>query len=930
MSWIVGRRRKPLKAFSAPHWARSQAGRPGAGIPPVRVNIVLATSALCGKLRRNKNTDMPPAAIPDPPARSLGPFFLYLLCLVGALAFLFSPSFSPEQAHTSNDSPLGISSAESFALPQGYSGQWFNLNWLGISGGAAVLNVNTVVQWLLGPVGFAKWLPFVSCLMLGLCAWLFFRQCGFAAAVSGLAGLAAALNMNFFSNACWGLGQRAMTLALLFLALAAIVSPAMRAWWLKAILAGLAVGLVVAEGVDVGAIYSLYAAAFAFFCLFNQPGASTTTGARVTRAIGLVAIMAACATLTAYPMIRAIIDSGVKVTVGQEDKTSPEERWNFTTQWSTPKLEALRVIIPGLFGYRLDAVDGGNYWGAVGQDPRWPTAGWPRHNGSGEYAGLLVVVVALWAAAQSFRGAASVFQPAERRAVSFWGVAAAISLLLAFGRHAPFYQIIYKLPYFSTIRNPMKFMHPFHLALMLLFAHGLQGLSRAYLDRVTGAARGVADQLKAWWKNARGFDKRWAIGSVLAVIASVMAWMLYGSAKPELIRYLGANAVPVAPETIAQFSLSEVRTFVFLLVVTLGLLACVMAGVFGGARAKWAWLLMGVLLALDLGRANAHWIVYYNYQERYAGNPLIEFLRQKPHEQRVGILPYGGGELLNVLRQFYGVDLAQHHFPYNNIQSIDIIQMPRQPEDYRAYLGALGNKLQRYWQLTNTRYFLGPAGMADRVNADFDPEQKRFRQVQAFTLKPAGSYPTVETNGTGPFALFGFGGALPRARLYGRWETLADEPALARLADAKFDPTASVLLADSTTVAAAAADAKAEAGAVNIVSYSPKRILLKANAAAPAVLLLNERHEPNWKLRVDGQPAPLLRCNYLMRGAFLSAGDHTVEFSFEPPTGSRYISFAGIGLGLLLCGVVIFRQCRRPAAAIGVTPLPVAKPPAQR
>jgi hypothetical protein len=870
---------------------------------------------------------MPPAAIPDPPARYIGPFFVYLLCLVAVLAFLFSPSFSPEQAHTSNDSPLGISSAESFALPQGYSGQWFNLNWLGISGGAAVLNVNTVTQWWLGPVGYAKWLPLFSCLILGLCAWVFFRQNGFSAPVSGVAGLAAALNMNFFSNACWGLGQRAMTLGLLLLTLAALVSPAIRSWWLRAVIAGLALGLVVAEGVDVGAIYSLYAAAFAFFVLFTQSGAPAAAKAKVVRALTVVAIMAAFAVVTAYPMIRAILDSGVKVTAGQADKTSPEERWNFTTQWSTPKLEALRVIIPGLFGYRLDAVDGGNYWGAVGQDPRWPAAGWPRHNGSGEYAGLLVVVVALWAVAQSFRGAGSVLQPAERRVVWFWGAAAVISLLLAFGRHAPFYLIIYKLPYFSTIRNPMKFMHPFHLSLMILFAYGLQGLSRAYLDRAAGTARGVADQLKAWWKNTRGFDKRWAVGSVVAVIASVMAWMLYGSAKPELIRYLGANAVPVAPEVIAQFSINEVRTYVLLLVVTLTLLACVMAGVFSGPRAKWGWLALGALLVVDLGRANAHWIVYYNFRERYAGNPLTEFLRQKPHEQRVGILPYGGGELLNVLRQFYGVDLAQHLFPYNNIQSIDIIQMPRQPEDYRAYLGALGNKLQRYWQLTNTRYFLGPAGMADRVNADFDPEQKRFRQVLAFTLKAAGNYPTVETNTTGPFALFEFGGALPRAKLYGRWESLADEAALARLADSKFDPTASVLVATATEVAACAPDAKPEAGTVNIVTYSPKRILLRANATAPAVLLFNERFEPNWKLRVDGRPAPLLRCNYLMRGAFVPPGDHSVEFSFEPPVGSRYISFIGIGLGLILCGVVIFQRCRCAAPAVEASPVPPAKPP---
>ena len=43
-------------------------------------------------------------------------------------------------------------------------------------------------------------------------------------------------------------------------------------------------------------------------------------------------------------------------------------------------METLRIVIPGLYGYRLDtprpydgnklrSLDGGNYWGSIGQDP---------------------------------------------------------------------------------------------------------------------------------------------------------------------------------------------------------------------------------------------------------------------------------------------------------------------------------------------------------------------------------------------------------------------------------------------------------------------------------------------------------------------------------------------------------------------------------
>jgi hypothetical protein len=68
------------------------------------------------------------------------------------------------------------------------------------------------------------------------------------------------------------------------------------------------------------------------------------------------------------------------------------------------------------------------------------------------------------------------------------------------------------------------------------------------------------------------------------------------------------------------------------------------------------------------------------------------------------------------------------------------------------------------------------------------------------------------------------------------------------------------------------------------------------------VLLLNDRFDPNWNVRVDGKPETLLRCNYIMRGVYLPPGAHTVEFRFQPPVGPLYVSLAAIGAGLLLLG----------------------------
>jgi len=40
----------------------------------------------------------------------------------------------------------------------------------------------------------------------------------------------------------------------------------------------------------------------------------------------------------------------------------------------------------------------------------------------------------------------------------------------------------------------------------------------------------------------------------------------------------------------------------------------------------------------------------------------------------------------------------------------------------------------------------------------------------------------------------------------------------------------------------------------------------------------------HWQVFVNGKPAELLRCNFIMRGVYLTPGAHTVEFKFTLPT----------------------------------------------
>ncbi|HEY3932485.1 MAG TPA: hypothetical protein VGM58_08960, partial [Verrucomicrobiae bacterium] len=270
----------------------------------------------------------------------------------------------------------------------------------------------------------------------------------------------------------------------------------------------------------------------------------------------------------------------------------------------------------------------------------------------------------------------------------------------------------------------------------------------------------------------------------------------------------------------------------------------------------------------------------------------------------------------------YRIEWAQHQFPYYNIESLDIIQMPRMPVDLETFDAALAFRntpetvylIARKWQLTNTRYLLGAAGFLDTLNQQLDPEQQRFRIVQRFDVMPKPGIEQVKKleeltavpNDNGSCALFEFTGALPRAKLYSNWQVIAnDDATLITLAAQNFDPTKIVLV--STNLPPPPANVTSEnSGTVEFKSYAPKDIVLDSSSESASVLLLNDKFDPNWHVTVDGKPAELLRCNFIMRGVYLTPGAHTVEFQFKLPNGPLYVALTAIVVGIFLLGLLIF------------------------
>jgi hypothetical protein len=879
--------------------------------------------------------------------------------LAAILAVLFAKSFLPDYVHFSNDGPLGQINAADGRMPSVLTGSWVDLSDIGINGGAAAPDITALLDWVLGPVAYSKFFQPLALFILGIGAWVFFRQLKLSPLAAALGALATALNSGFVGNACWGTASVQVAEGMAFLALALVMANSNETprliRWIRLVLAGLAVGLCVMEGVDNGAIFSLFVAGFVFFKSLIEDSAPVVS--KIGRGIGQVVVIAIFAGLIAAQTVTALVGTYITGTAGMAQTKSVEDslqHWDWATQWSLPKKETIGIFVPGVFGYRMDTPKdmmgvlqnsyvGGEYWGGMGRTPEIdrffdsgkpgpPPSGegdWMRFGYAGYYCGILVALVAFFAIAQSLRRENSLFSTFQRRLIWFWTTVLIISLLLSWGRFAPFYHFLYLLPYFTTIRNPAKFMAVFYLAIIIIFAYGMDGLTRRYFQAQPGKLNSWFAQLKNWWGGIRGFDRRWTLGSLAAFGLSLLAWLIYWSDKNSLVHYLQKVGFPDKDEAgqIASFSIGQAGWFLLFFSVAVILLILVLAGVFSGKRARLGGLLLGVFMVADLGRADLPWIIHWNYKQKYASNPIIDLLRDKPYEHRVADLRSD-----SPFEQLYRIEWMQQLFPYYNIQCLDIIQSSRVASDLAAYDMAMAPGpsslylVARRWELSNTSYLLGPAGYVDQLNDHLDPVHRSFHLVQRFSIaaKPGIEQPTEleqvtavpDTNGD--YALIEFGGALPRAKLYTNWQVSTNGDAtLQTLAAQNFDPQKSVLVPTPLPASPGNNSSAENAGSVDFKSYAPNDVVLAANAKAPSVLLLNDEFDPNWRVYIDGKRGEIFRANFIMRGVFLTPGSHTVEFEFSLPHKPLYVTLAAITLGIVLCGYLLFskRNPQPPAMA---------------
>lgn len=81
--------------------------------------------------------------------------------------------------------------------------------------------------------------------------------------------------------------------------------------------------------------------------------------------------------------------------------------------------------------------------------------------------------------------------------------------------------------------------------------------------------------------------------------------------------------------------------------------------------------------------------------------------------------------------------------------------------------------------------------------------------------------------------------------------------------------------------------------------FTPDRVTYKTHAQSDQLAVMSEiYYAPDWRAYIDGEPAPYIRADYVLRAIKVPAGDHTIEFVDEAPTSKKWDTVA------LLCSLL--------------------------
>jgi hypothetical protein len=70
--------------------------------------------------------------------------------------------------------------------------------------------------------------------------------------------------------------------------------------------------------------------------------------------------------------------------------------------------------------------------------------------------------------------------------------------------------------------------------------------------------------------------------------------------------------------------------------------------------------------------------------------------------------------------------------------------------------------------------------------------------------------------------------------------------------------------------------------AISLQESGPNKLDISVQALNDGWIVLSDVWYPGWRAWVDGQPVRIYHANYLFRAVYVGAGEHVIEFRYQP------------------------------------------------
>ncbi|HEV7774596.1 MAG TPA: hypothetical protein VGO48_15045 [Conexibacter sp.] len=103
-------------------------------------------------------------------------------------------------------------------------------------------------------------------------------------------------------------------------------------------------------------------------------------------------------------------------------------------------------------------------------------------------------------------------------------------------------------------------------------------------------------------------------------------------------------------------------------------------------------------------------------------------------------------------------------------------------------------------------------------------------------------------------------------------------------------------------------------GNVRVVREENAHVRLRAHLRRTGLVVLDDQLTPGWSVRVDGRPARPIRSDIVLRGVWVPAGDHTIDWEYRVPGLRLGAALSATALAIVFAWAILLWTRRRSAA----------------